>query len=88
MYYYFVNGSKNTSKGILGRRPLGYYYRGRRRGGAKYDSLAYPVLVQFNSSEKSLQSLSLSHNQVLGMHRPLAHSNWSTLQFTAKPEMT
>lgn len=44
----------------------------------------YPIFVQLLSSVKSLQSLSLSHTQVFGMQRPLPHSNWSTVQFTAK----
>lgn len=48
--------------------------------------VTHPVFVQFNSSEKSLQSLSLSHSHVLGMQRPLAHSYWSAVQLACGPE--
>lgn len=38
------------------------------------------TLTQSVSSEKSPQSLSESHLNVLGMHLPLSHWNWSFLQ--------
>ena len=45
----------------------------------------YLPLVQLASSELSRQSLSPSHTQSLWIHSPLAHVNWSEVQFIVPP---